>query len=108
MDDITIGETIHADADVASSLQESSDNICREVHERRMQLNPIKCKEMLISFKRKTPVIITINNTPIERVTSYKLLGLIVSSNLRWKDHIESLTKKASKRIYSVRLLKRA
>ena len=110
MDDITIGETIHADADVASCLQESSDNICREVHERRMQRNPINCKEMLISFKRKTPVInnITINNTPIERVTSYKLLGLIVSSNLIWNDHIESLTEKAFKRIYSVRLLKRA
>ena len=65
---------------------------------------------MLISFKRKKLVInnITINNTPIERVTSYKLLGLIVSSNLRWNDDIESLNKNASKRIYSVRLLKRA
>ena len=109
MDDIAIVETIRADADVASSLQESSDKL-REGYERRMQLYPIKCKEMLISFKRKTPVIsnITINNTPIERVTSYKLLGLIVSSNLTWNDHIESLTKKASKRIYSVCLLKRA
>ena len=108
MDDITIGEIIRAAAAVASSLQESSDKICREVHKGRMKLNPIKCKEMLISFKRKTPVInnITTNNTPIEMVTSYKLLGLIVSSNLKWNDHIESLTRKASNRIHSVRLLK--
>ena len=31
----------------------------------------------------------------------------IVSSNLKWNDNIESLTKKASKRIYSVHLVKR-
>ena len=110
MDDITVGETLRADADIASSLQESSNDICREVHERRMQLNPAKCKEMLICFKRKTPTItnITIDNSPIERVSSYKLLGLIISSNLKWNANIEFLTKKASKRIYSVRLLKRA
>ena len=110
MDDITVGETLRADADIVSSLQESSNDICREVHERRMQLNPIKCKEMLICFKWKTPIItnITIDNSSIERVSSYKLLGLIISSNLKWNAHIEFLTKKASKRIYSVRLLKRA
>ena len=77
MDDITIGETIHADADVASSLQESSDNICREWHERRMQLNLIKCKEMLISFNRETTVInnIIINNTLIEKGHVLKITG---------------------------------
>ena len=65
---------------------------------------------MLVCFKRKTPKIsnITIDDRPIERVTSYKLLGLIISSNLKWNAHIEHLIKKTSKRIYSVRLLKRA
>lgn len=48
-DDIAIGETILADTDVASSLQKVP--IIFDV----MQRNPMK--EMLISFKRKTPVI---------------------------------------------------
>ncbi|KXJ28659.1 RNA-directed DNA polymerase from mobile element jockey [Exaiptasia diaphana] len=66
MDDITLGETLRADVDI-SSLQEKSNDICREVHDKKMQLNPTKCKEMLVCFKRKTPTIsnITIDDRPI-------------------------------------------
>ena len=40
----------------------------------------------------------------IKRVSTYKLLGVNLSSNLKWNDHI----KQAATRIYSVTLLRRA
>ena len=111
MDDLTISETLHIVNNLCSSnLQQSSNDICEFVHEKKMMLNPVKCKEMFVCFKRVPPVIdnITINNVPIERVSTYKLLGVNLSSNLKWNEHVNLITKKAAKRIYSVRLLKRA
>jgi hypothetical protein len=35
---------------------------------------------------------ITINNVPIERVSTYKLLGVNLSSNLKWNEHVNMIT----------------
>ena len=43
----------------------------------------------------------------VERVNTYKLLGVIISDDLRWVYHIEYISKKASKRLYSLKILKR-
>ena len=50
--------------------------------------------------------IIAGNNT-IQSVSSYKLLGVIISSDLSWNRHVEYVAKKANKRLYSLRILKR-
>ena len=74
-----------------------------------MRLNPIKCKEMTINFMHKHNLItnpIVIDNNAIEGVPNYKLLGVILSSNLKWNSHIENITKKANKRLFSLRILK--
>ena len=75
-----------------------------------MKLNPTKCKEMLVSFQKVLPDIpqITIGDGKFERVSSYKLLGVYVSNNLTWNEHVDDVTKKTTKRIYFMRLLKRA
>ena len=39
---------------------------------------------------------------------SYKLLGVYTSSDLFWKIHIDYIAKKASKRLYALRVLARA
>ena len=44
---------------------------------------------------------------PIELVTSAKILGLNLS-DLKWNCHIDSLIKKAKKRLYSLSQLKRS
>ena len=46
----------------------------------------------------------------IERVTSYKLLGMFIDDDLRWNTHVNvnQIYKKACKRLYSLRLLERA
>ena len=45
---------------------------------------------------------------PIELVATAKILGLNVSSDLKWNSHIDSIIKKAQKRLYSLSQLKRS
>ena len=49
-----------------------------------------------------------INNVTIERVHSVKLLGVMMSDDLKWECHVQYICKKANKRIYFLRLLHRA
>ena len=76
-----------------------------------MRLNPSKCKEMLTNFMHYSnfslsPIII--GNKVIERVSTYKILGVHVDCDLKWNTHVEYIRKKASKKLYSLRVLKRA
>ena len=44
----------------------------------------------------------------MDRVPVYKLLGVYISNDLRWNYHIEFIFKKASKRLFSLRVLRKA
>ena len=48
---------------------------------------------------------IVLGNNTVECVTTYKLLGIIISNDLKWNEHIDYVSKKASKRPYSLRIL---
>ena len=78
--------------------------------EQNMKLNPKKCKEMLINFMQNdnfTIRPIVLGNNIVECVTTYRLLGIIISNDLKWSDHIDYISKKALKRLYSLRVLKK-
>ena len=45
------------------------------------------------------------NNT-VDVVSQFKLLGVIISSDQTWNSHIDYICSKASKRLYSIRILK--
>ena len=49
----------------------------------------------------------TIGNNTVECVTTYKLLGIIISNDLKWNEHIDYISKKATKRLYYLRILKK-
>ena len=49
----------------------------------------------------------TVDGQPIELVKSAKLLGVILSNDLKWNEHVTYIVKKSSKRLYMLRLLKR-
>ena len=51
---------------------------------------------------------INIQGEEVERVTQFKLLGVIVNQSLEWHDHILSVQRKANSRIYVLKRLKRA
>ena len=76
----------------------------------RFQLNSDKSKEMQISFAKTKHAFdpLLIDGKELEVVSSVKLLGLTISDNLCWKEHISEITKKAAKRIYFLLQLKRA
>ena len=75
---------------------------------RGMRLNPKKCKEIIINFLQyRLPFQDTlyVGGNTIERVSSYKLLGVYLQSDLSWNLHCRYVTKKATKRLYILHIL---
>lgn len=74
------------------------------------ELNADKCKEMVIDFERNShnfsPLEVDGNDLPVTDCA--KILGVTMSSDLKWNNHIVDCIKKANKRLYFVALLKRA
>ena len=108
VDDLTLLEVIPRNSPsvmshIVSDVQEFASN-------NNMQLNPIKCKEMRVSFLHYNscePQPIVTGGTYIEEVTSFKLLGVYISDDLSWAVHCEYVVKKANKRLYAIRQLKK-
>ena len=78
---------------------------------RGMELNHKKCKEMVISFLKYDVArlnTIYVSGLPVQSVSSFKLLGIILSNDLTWNSHVEKIIKKANSRLYALRQLKKA
>ena len=81
-------------------------DICTYASEHGMRLNPVKCKEMFIDFlhyKPHHPPPLQLSGSEIERVHTYKLLGVYVTDNLCWSTHCEYIVQRARKRLYAPR-----
>ncbi len=52
-----------------------------------------------------TPLMIS--GTPVERVSSFKYLGVNISEDLTWTAHIQPQVKKARQRLYDLRQLRK-
>ena len=75
-----------------------------------MVLNPKKCKEMTLRFRRVVdhlPSALAIDTKALESVDAHKVLGVTIQSNLKWNLHINEVVAKASKRLHFLRVLKR-
>ncbi len=48
-----------------------------------------------------------ISGTPVERVSSFKYLGVNISEDLTWTAHIQTQVKKARQRLYHLRQLRK-
>jgi hypothetical protein len=108
MDDTTLVETLRKSD--ASEMQCAADEICAWSSRNKLAINATKTKEMLISFGKHPSSAdnICMNGTAIERVPSAKLLGVIISNDLTWNNHVRYINAKASKRLFYLRCLKRA
>ena len=93
-----------------SCAQDIADKVAEWSMQNRVKLNSEKCKELRISFVKNEPQFapIVVDGKELERVTSVKLLGLTIWSNLTWNEHISDVIKKASKRQYFLVQLKRS
>ena len=109
VDDTTIAEEVPK-GDI-SKMQLATNEIQDQSINLKFTLNEDKCKEMRVCFtklERSDILPLVINNKEIELTFSAKILGLIIRSDLKWNDHVESVLKKSSKRLYFLRQLKRA
>ena len=94
------------------SLQQAVNDTYAWSLEHGMVLNATKSKEMCVVFTKAidkqfiTPI--NINNEIVERVASFKLLGVIIRCDLSWQEHVDYIITKASKRFYVLCQLKRS
>ena len=106
VDDTSIAETVPKEA--FSNAQAAVTSVEVWSRENHMQLHPRKCKELIVDFSRDKRVFYPIDGICIPVVSKAKVLGLTISNNLSWNDHVKETIKKANKRLYFLVLLKRA
>ncbi len=75
-----------------------------------LSLNVSKTKELIVDFRKRqqqpyTPLMIS--GTPVERVSSFKYLGVNISEDLTWTTHIQTQVQKARQRLYHLRQLRK-
>ncbi len=75
-----------------------------------LSLNVSKTKELIVDFRKRhllpyTPLMIS--GTPVERVSSFKYLGVNISEDLTWTTHIQTQVKKARQRLYHLQQLRK-
>ena len=108
VDDTTLVEVVSKGEQ--SHMQEALSDVMSWCSKNNLSINADKTKELLIFFgegKSDIPKL-NVNGSEIERVPHAKLLGIVISDDLRWGNHVQGIYKKASKRLFYLRQLKRS
>jgi len=103
-DDTTVSEIVPKFG--ASVLEDTVHDVLRWSNDNRFKLNSLKCKELRIDFRRESNLVtvpLEANGNAFEIVKSVKILGVTVRNDLKWNDHVDNITAKASRRIYLLR-----
>ena len=92
-------------------LNSDLDNIHQWLVANKLTLNVSKTEYMIIGSRSKLSKItenpmIRIGNEFLNRVNTTKSLGVIIDDRLRWEDHIDSISKKVSRGIVAIKLIK--
>ncbi|XP_066020680.1 uncharacterized protein [Pocillopora verrucosa] len=108
IDDTTISQTIpHGSLGDVQGVVTAVDTWSQS---QLMQLKADKCKELIIDFKENphnfSPLVVDSKSLPV--IDCAKILGVTISCDLKWNNHVVDCIKKANKRIYFIVLLKRA
>ena len=100
MDDTSMAETISKGG--SSIIQNNVDDLINQPVVNKFQMNEGKCKELRIGFRKLTTNFEPnkIHGNFLEVVKCAKILGLTVSDDLKWNEHVQRITKKARKRLY--------
>ena len=115
-DDTTISYSTHYTAapnDISNGLQTDIDEILNWSADNKMILNETKTKSMLVTGKRlakkmeQSTLQLHVNSTELEQVSSHKLLGVTIDSQLTFDQHVENLCTKLLQRIAVLRKIRR-
>ena len=93
-----------------SNMQEVLDSVQNWSNANRMTLNAKKTKDMWICFGKSIPQPpnLYIGDVMIERVSSFKLLGVSCQSNMKWNSHVKEITHKGNRRLCHLRQCRKA
>lgn len=89
----------------SNALNRDLENVHRWACKWHMLLNPDKTEVLTISSKRQLPTYpdLEIGNRVLKKVSSHKHLGLTLTSNMSWREHIDNICKSAGLRINILR-----
>ncbi|KAI8487949.1 hypothetical protein Bbelb_343970 [Branchiostoma belcheri] len=75
-----------------------------------MEANAKKTKDMVISCRKDpvNPPPLMLNGQPVERVKKFKLLGVTVTRDLTWDEHVKGIISKVQPRIHYLRLARKS
>ncbi len=106
-DDTTVVGLITDDDE--SAYREEVHTLTNWCHNNNLSLNISKTKELVVDFRRQTSEHppITIVRTPVERVSSFKFLGINITEDLTWTTHTQSVVRKAHQRLFFLGRLKK-
>ena len=89
-------------------LEHDAKKILSFMASNRLFVNESKTTFIIFSRKeRDLPIAIKVGNSNIVEVTKLKLLGVIFTPDLKWKEHINTLTEKLRHHIFLLRHLSR-
>ena len=112
MDDTTLSEIMdvsdHASGNSVGHAPGSIKKIMNFSNSQKIKLNLKKCKEMHLDFRRHRTIIppITVNDETLERVSSFKRLGMWIDNNLKWQTNTVKIVKKGVKRLFCLKIIK--
>ncbi|KAI5109292.1 gastrula zinc finger protein XlCGF28.1-like, partial [Silurus meridionalis] len=94
-----------------SAYREEIRNLAAWCANNNLTLNATKTKELIVDFRKSNSrrhLPVNINGTEVERVSSFKFLGVHISEDLSWQQNTSALVKKAQQRLYFLRSLKKS
>jgi len=82
-------------------MQIYCDEVVQQSEQARVNINGRKTKEMLIgSISKDPPPHLMLFAATFHGVTTFKLFGVHVSSNLKWTDHVDAMISNAASRLH--------
>ena len=104
-DDILIFRPIHSAQDEVT-LQSDLVHLLNWCRTNQMSLNPSKTKILHVTRRRNAqPCKYTLDGQCLSSVPSHKYLGVLLSSDLRWNSHVDSIVLRANRLLGFIRTI---
>ena len=106
VDDKTLAYSYNGNA--TNILQEALNNEGQQTEKDKMLINANKCNIITFNFSTKNipPQNLTLNNNLIQLAEQIKLLGVIISNDLKWTENTSLICNKVNRKLYILTKLK--
>ena len=112
-DDTSLNTNDSKPENLVNKLQNSITELSNWTEQNHMSLNPDKTKCMYVTTHQKRNKMLDpfpplyIKGKVIEEVNHHKILGVTLDKNLLWSDHITTIGKKLSQKVYQLSKIKK-